>query len=145
MGPWDKNDFGEIKAFMNAIGNLYMDYFQHHIDEAKACLAEVQACGGSRYQENYGKDLEHINLYYIWEIVRRLENTDWAWDDPWELACRLRTNVEAFDMMFSEVSKQKLRTDEIVEFVGARRGGPCICLPSEIPKNAPASHWWWFN
>ncbi|MCE5317513.1 MAG: hypothetical protein LLG04_09180 [Parachlamydia sp.] len=124
-----------IWRFMHAIGDLYMDYFQKHLSEASKCAQS--------HKEILQKENDAIFELYIIELMFKLENVDEQFDDPWDKACRGRTNIEAFNAMFGEIV-DKLPTDELVEFMDRRKDLAWL-PPNEIPPNAPKSHWWWYQ
>ncbi|MCE5317512.1 MAG: hypothetical protein LLG04_09175 [Parachlamydia sp.] len=123
-----------IWKFMDAIGNLYMDYFHDHQAQAKASLP--------LYKENLKHEFRQIIRLYVHQLMFRLENAD-ELEEPWDIACRGRTNIEAFNAMFGEAI-DTLPTTEIEKYMQAWKGRISL-NKDEVPKNALKSHWWWFN
>lgn len=138
MKSWqDLPDFDKklaTKKFMNHLGDLYLDFFQVHHDEAKACA--------EGYQDVLKNELSTLNVFYCLNLVAKLNKSD-EYDSPWALACRGRTNIEAFNEMFGDFTHEKLPTKVLDEYMEARKGLVGLSK-DEIPKNAPSSHWWWF-
>jgi hypothetical protein len=128
------NKIYAINDFMNAIGQLYMDYFQYHLDEAQACA--------SFYHVIFKQEFMNIMRDYVYRFFFKLKSAD-EWDDPWVVACRVRTNIEAFNSMFGGISPENIPTEEFEQYLDERRDGYHLSQ-DEIPKNAPRSHWWWF-
>ena len=131
----DTEQMSNIIPFINAIGRLFLEYYQDHLDEAKECAKSYQAL----LQDNYAL----IDRYYVQKVAYRIESTDFAWDDPWSKACLYWTNIEAFNAMFEGITNP-LRTDELEEYMENWRGNACIDA-DKIPKRLPESHWWWFD
>ncbi|MCE5318231.1 MAG: hypothetical protein LLG04_12835 [Parachlamydia sp.] len=132
LSGYDQKD--AIESFMNGIGQLFLDYFQYHLNEANKIGLE------------YGKDLvwavRPIEILYIYKLRKRLASTD-EWDDNWEVACLGRTNIEAFHLMFGEFLVE-LDAGDIEEYMEVRKEQAWI-HPFSIPKNTPKTHWWWFT
>ena len=84
-----------VEGFMKALGPLYLDYFQYHIKEAKVCALD--------YQKLLPLLVKTINRIYINNMWLSLKSAS-EWDDPWERACWIRTNIEAFQVMFGEMA-----------------------------------------
>lgn len=122
-----------VKNFMNAIGHLYLDYYQFHLDESKACALKHQSL-----IENSIDDI----LTYTINLGHALRTAD-DMDDPWEAACWGRTNIEAVISMFGEPMKF-VDSGGIEEYMQDRKGNAQL-KNSLIPKNVPSSHWWWFE
>lgn len=122
-----------VKRFMKAIGHLYLDYYQFHLAESKACAY--------LYRSILEKSIDP-GLSYISKLEHRLRSAD-AMDEPWEEACRGRTNIEAFNSMFGD--SVEILDPELIESYMQDRKGTVYMEDECIPKNAPASHWWWFE
>lgn len=123
-----------IEEFMRNIGLLYIEYFQTHLEEANRCALP--------HKDHLEKAVRPIEMFYIRNVMSYLNNFD-AYDDPWEKACWARTNVEAFNSIFGGITRN-LDADEMIEFMEGSRG--LYSLDKElIPKNAPQTHWWWFE
>lgn len=132
------NDLPEIKRkvavedFMEAIGRLYLDYYQFHLDEARNCSIKKK----STIESSFG-----FIITYISNLEHTLRTAD-AMEDPWETACRGRTNIEAFISMF-DAPTDVIDSDGIESYMQDRKGNAQL-RNSLIPKNVPSSHWWWF-
>jgi hypothetical protein len=120
--------------FMDALGRLFLDYFQHHLDEANACAVQYQSL------LNYSVDPITSYIINLWHRLRSADD----YDDPWEEACWGRTNIEAFNTMFKQVLDFPLNPQGIDDYMNDTKGKNFLPW-KDIPKNAPASHWWWFE
>lgn len=128
----DKQEWA-VESFMDAIGRLFLDYYQFHLEESQACAL--------KYQTLLENSVDSI-ITYIINLEHRLRSAD-AMDDPWETACWGRTNIEAVISMFGEPMKY-LDSGGIEEYMQERKGKTCL-ERRLIPKNVPSSHWWWFE
>ncbi len=135
---WEnKADFAlqmAVEGFMKALGPLYLDYFQYHIEEAKVCALD--------YQERLPYLVTPINRLYINNMWLSLKSAS-EWEDPWERACWIRTNIEAFQMMFGDVAG-RLDDADIIEYMDEMKGSFGL-TPDQVPQNAPQSFWWWYE
>jgi hypothetical protein len=123
-----------VKKFMSALGHLFLDYFQFHLDEANACALQYRSL------LNYSVDPITSYIINLWHSLSGAGE----YDDPWETACWGRTNIEAFNTMFKQALDLPLDPEGIDVYMKDRKG--TVSLPWElIPKNAPHSHWWWFE
>lgn len=122
-----------VKKFMGAIGRLYLDYYQFHLDESKDIAHKYKSILDNSTDSvfNYISKLEYI-----------LRSAD-EMDDPWEKACIGRTNIEAFNAMFGD-SIEILDSGRIEKYMQERKG-TAFLSNNLIPKNVPSSHWWWFE
>lgn len=127
-----------VEGFMDTLGQLYLDYFQSHLEEANAIGVEfVQDLGSTAFfiQEHY--------VSYKDSIFRRIE---WAQEDLdgwWLQICLVATNTQAFNEMF-ETLKIHLNKERIAEYLDYYNGESAHVTESDIPKNMPQTHWWWF-
>lgn len=135
---WERlSDFDkeyETEMFMEAIGKLFLDYFQFHIQEAKVI--------GEEFEKDLRSALRLINLHYVYYMEHRFSSAS-SWDDVWLTACVTATNIEAFAMMFGEVVGE-LDASDIWEYIEERKDMMGV-EPHQRPKNVPKHHWWWFN
>lgn len=120
--------------FMNKIGNLFLEYYQDHLDEALTC--------GKIYQSSLVEATPLITDNYMFDATKEITNADAAWENPWELACQTRTNIEAFNAMFGEMTRLEVDPD-LEEFMEKCKGSFFLSR-EHIPKNVPESHEWWF-
>lgn len=118
---------------MNEMGHLFLDYFQHHLEEAKII--------GARFASDLAWAVRAINLFYVYKLWSRLVQSD-DWADLWETACWGRTNIEAFNAMFNDFAPE-LDAGGIVEYMEERKGSERLAR-NLIPKNVPQTQWWWF-
>lgn len=116
-GP-DKKE--TIWRFMDSVGDLYMDYFQKHLLEAADCAQ----CHQDKLKNNYND----IVVFYVFDLMHKLANDD-KLGHHWDLACRGRTNAEAFNEMFGHLTGI-LPIGELVEFIDSRMFNASI---AEIP------------
>jgi len=124
----------QVFNFMDTLGHLFLDYFQFHLDESNACAVQ--------YQSLLNYSVDPITSYII-NLWGRLEGAG-EYEDPWDEACWGRTNIEAFNTMFKQVLDPPLNPQCIDRYMNDRKG--TAFLPwRDIPKNAPVSHWWWFE
>lgn len=122
-----------IQDFMDSLGTLFLDHYQNHLDE-------IQNIGDS-IQNKLITQHENIVLFYVYNMIQQL-NSAGEFHNPWESACRGRTNIEAFNTMFANLV-DPLPTEALDEYMEDRRGVVQV-RKDRIPKNAPAAHWWWF-
>lgn len=130
--PEDKQE-RMVENFMDAIGHLYLDYYQFHIVESRACALE--------HQTTLENAIGPI-ITYISNLESRLWTAD-AMDDPWEIACWGRTNIEALVAMFGR--PMEVLDYGRLEIYMKNRVGSADLEDEQIPKNVPSSHWWWFE
>lgn len=128
MGIEEKKNV--IWPFMNKIGDLFLEYFQHHIEEAKHC--------GEQHKEILLISSEKIENLYISHLDMRLDMIE---EGEWIRFCQWRTNVEAFNQMFSGITQ--LETEDIDEKM-KKAGNSEGISKNLVPHNIPESHWWWF-
>lgn len=59
---------------------------------------------------------------------------------------RVRTNIEAFQAMFGEITGQfgEWIMEDFRDTMKACKSAAIVLKDEEIPKNIPKSHWWWF-
>jgi len=122
-----------IEEFMDRLWELYLDYFQFHQEEAKICLLD--------FQELLISQVPNINKHYVAESMSAIISAD-DFQDPWEIACKWRSRIEAFHELFGYLTG-RLEDDEIVEFVEERKDWTKTGVPMQREK-IPKSHWWWF-
>ncbi len=127
-----------LTFFMICVGHLYMDYFQHHLDEAKECAKE--------HEETLKGLMEPLDKWYILPCLDQLDRMSEDSDLVWAEACELCTNLEAFKDMFSETSGffSAQQMEYIRDYMNGYKVNSMFLSDEEIPKNAPESHWWWF-
>lgn len=130
--PEDKQEWA-VDEFMDAIGHLFLDYYQFHLDESRAYALKNQSILKSAYGPI---------ITYIVNLKHTIYTTD-AMEDPWETACLGRTNIEAFISMF-DAPTEILDSDEIQSYMQHRKGNAEL-QKSLIPKNIPLHHWWWYE
>jgi hypothetical protein len=111
LSYWDKVDAADF--FMSNIGILFIGYFQYHLDEAKQC--------GLEHKTILKHSIPAINEFYIIHLEHRIRNADYEFDDPWERACWLRTNVAAFEEMFGQITGP-LNAGFIKDYIENARG-----------------------
>ena len=119
--------------FMDALGKLYLDYFQFHIDEAVICAID--------YKDMIPSLVPVINEYYIIPKCRSLKVHEYA-DPDWAEACYIRTNIEAFKDLFKEYARL-IDDAYFVECMEEIRH--FYSKPKNLPKHIPETHWWWNN
>lgn len=128
-----KDDADElIYGFMSSIGKLYLVYFQDHLDDAHALARD--------HQETLEKAIPLFRSYGI-----KLENFlmgIFEGFDEWEVVCYKRTNIEAFNAMFGEVTRP-IDIEDIEDCMQQRKNNDSI-TPCAAPPHVPKSHWWWF-
>jgi hypothetical protein len=135
----DLPEFDQLKyttTFMDKIGNLFLEYYQDHLDEARSC--------GQLYKASLEPATTLITDNYILHAANEITSADTAWEDPWELACQTRTNIEAFNAMFGEIVNH-LKVDADLEEFMEKCQGSFYLSRKLIPNNVPISHWWWFS
>lgn len=120
-----------IECFMDGIGKLFLEYFQSHLDEAKEWSRP--------YHEVLRKSVDRFDIYYVMEQMRNIEGHSWK-DPDWDLACQVRTNIEAFNTMLGS-TVGKIDDEELVDYMDQYIDGFFFC--SEPPNNVPLTHWWW--
>ena len=127
-----------VNIFMKWLCQLYLDYFQYHLDEAK----EI----GKKYENVLVALIDPI--YYV-RIVRFHHRMSCAeavgyGDDLWDEACLVKTQLEAFHEMFGCISGTVIgyRVEELDRYLSTKsyQGAD----PDKIPENVPKHHWWWF-
>lgn len=125
-----------INDFMDNLWNLYLDYFQFHIEDAKFYA--------SQYHDLIVDNYSYIHERYISKTIYRIRSAD-DYESKWDLACKFRSNIEVFQEIFGHIVG-KINSegfDDIVEYVedckGTTRG-----FSREMDK-VPQSHWWWFR
>lgn len=123
-----------VENFMIELGQLYLEYFQFHPEDAKICAID--------FQPLLPLLVEPINENYISPIMRGINHAD-SWDDPWERACWLRTNIEAFHTLFGDIAG-RLDDEDIIEYMEGMKGSAVISY-DKIPKVVTKNHWWWFT
>lgn len=131
LDEFDKQD--AIKDFMDSLGTLFLDYYQYHLDEAEKI--------GKIHQDKLINQRKNIAICYVYDLLDSLNSTG-EFHNPWETACRGRTNIAAFNTMFANLV-DPLPTQGLDEYMEDRRGVVKVSK-ERIPKNAPQSHWWWF-
>jgi|GEM_PF-4820970 len=119
--------------FMDELGSLYLDYFQHHEEEGRCISFDFSDLLLSVY--------EYINNEYIDRNFFKLLNVD-PEESSWAFVCRVKTRIEAFNTLFSPVTgnlNDHLIENYLEEYkVGADATG------DDIPDNVPQKHWWWY-
>ena len=101
-------------TFMDKIGQLFLEYYQHHLEEAKGC--------GQIYKDSLEAAALIIADSYILDAANEIISADTAWDDPWELACQTRTNIEAFNGMFGGIVNPLKLDADLEEFMEKCQG-----------------------
>lgn len=119
---------------MQKIGNLFLEYFQFHIQDAINI--------GEEFVEDILWAVRLINEHYVYRIQIKLVSAS-SWDDVWPTACATATNIEAFAMMFGEIVGE-LNAQGIWEYIEERKDIESL-EPRQGPKNVPKYHWWWFT
>ena len=119
--------------FMETLSALYMEYFQHHEDEAKVLSLD--------YASSLSSIFRYMDQRYVPRMWYKLQNTD-PEISSWIVACKIKTAIEAYNSLFGH-STGNLHAAEIQNFLEQRKEAADISW-HEIPPNAPKSHWWWF-
>jgi hypothetical protein len=119
-----------IERFMDGIGTLFLEYFKSHLDEAKEWSRP--------YHEVLRKSVGRFDYYYVHEQMRDIEGHSWK-DPDWDLACKVRTNIESFNTMLGS-TVGKIDDEELVEFMDQI---DMHFFWPESPNNVPLTHWWW--
>ncbi len=120
------------KNFMDELWPLYLDYFQYHLEEAQ--IASIN------YQTLLADNIDVIQYRYVYkqfDAVERITSNEYE-DPPWELACEVRSTIEAFNDMFGFLGR--LECEELVKWqlmYNKESGG------GKKSFNAPPNHWWW--
>jgi hypothetical protein len=123
-----------IWHFMSSMGNLFLLYYQWHLDEAQALAKEhkmilEQARPSFR---SYRIELENF-------LMGTFEDCD-----EWDRVCTQRTNIEAINAMF-EGAIDAIDIEDLEHCMQQRKEHVSISSESLIPPNMPKSHWWWWN
>lgn len=122
-----------VSKFMRAIGQLFLDYFHNHLEEAKAC---------GQIHKSLLKDMDKtIDNFYVTPLMSSLELAS-SWEEPWGRACLGRTNMVAFTSLFGDLTGE-LDIESLIVYMDKRKQNAVIDSDI-IPKNTPKSHWWWF-
>ncbi len=121
------------ETFMDTVGSLCFDYFQNHEEEAKIFTLD--------YESSISTIFEFINKEYVSHMYYKLQNIS-PEISGWVFACKIKTNIEAFNFLFGHVVG-KLEDPGIQTYLEERKESADIAW-SEIPQNAPKSHWWWY-
>ncbi len=129
----DRERRAPIRNCMHTIGNLFLDYFQTHLQVAQK-YAEYN-------QETLSRVTQLVQQYYVADLENFLQGTFEGYEE-WKLVSRQRTNIECFNGMFSGVV-DVLDTQEIDEYMQQRKNVEGIDQ-SQVPENMPKSHWWWY-
>lgn len=119
-----------IEHFMEKIGDLFLEYFQNNLEQAREC--------GEKHKSTLIDGSDTIENFYLSILETTLDLLD---EGEWVRVCQLRTNIEAFNSMFEGISQ--LETALVEERM--KRIGPSHGLPKEdITPGVPQSHWWWY-
>lgn len=121
--------------FMNSLARLYLDYFQHHIEEAQNI--------GTEFAEDITWSMPLISELYITKNYFLFSSSD-AWDGSWHNVCWVATTIEVFHLMFSHFAGRL--DDEIFwEYMDDYRDNRFMIKNEQIPPKMPFSHSWWFR
>jgi hypothetical protein len=130
----ERDKMNPIHQFMHALGNLYLEYFQSHLEEAKAI---------GKAHQNLLKD-EFDTIYKLYVLKWSSDCIRTHWYDRWDDVCRERTNIEAFNEMFGE-SVGNLDTENLTESMKSKWNQYEVMYLDQIPVNVLKSHWWWYD
>lgn len=123
-----------VNLFLGFITELYLNYFQYDLAEAQRII-KVSAVN----VEKLTQDLRQYTNYGAKSFGYSHE-----WDEGFDLdeACLLKTNIEAFNVMFLE-NKEQEDNNELIKYIIELHQNSSHAI-NRRPKNVPKSHWWWF-
>lgn len=134
-GQSDWDVFCAADLFMDSIARLYLDYFQHHLEEAQSI--------GAEFAEDIKWAMPWINELYITKNHTRFRTSD-AWDGLWHEVCWVASTIEVFHLMFAHFAG-RLDDTFFWEYIDRYRDERFMIEEEEIPPKMPFSHSWWFR
>lgn len=134
-----KSSYGEkadiVERFMDKIGALFLEHLQFHLKEVENNL-NISSREIIQHNSSFISDI-YLSLLGSGVLEGTVEDDTWYW------ACKCRTNIEAFNLIFENMIDPE-GLEGIDSFMQEQKRKSLIGR-TDLPQNIPRSHWWWFE